>query len=109
MCASTVLGINKPDDRVHNLVCKVTRDIMDMTSYRMRIVKHMCGEEYRSRDELVELSKMPFERCTLELADLVALDLIEGIKVQTNTVGRATTKWRLKRFYANDLQHIIYE
>jgi hypothetical protein len=109
MCASTVLNLKKPDERVHNLVCKVTRDIMDMTSYRMRIVKWMCGEEYRSRDELVELAKMPFERCTLELADLVALDLIEGIKVQTNTVGRATTKWRLKRVYANDLQHIIYE
>lgn len=109
MCASTVLNITKPDERVHNLVCKVTRDIMDMTSYRMRIVKHMCGEEYVSRDELVDLTKIPFDRCSLELADLLALDLIEGVKIQTNTVGRATTKWRLKRFYANDLQHIIYE
>lgn len=104
MCATTVLGLQKQDDRVHKLIAKVARDIMDMSSYRMKIVKLLCMDYY-SRDELYEHTKIPFERCTLELYDLIALDLLDSQKMSTG--GRYVLKFKLKDIYANDLQHMF--
>jgi hypothetical protein len=109
ICATVVLGLDKPNEMVQQLVAKVIRDIIDYKSYRMRIIRHIMREP-RSRDELVMLTDMSIERVNRELQDLVALKLVYGMKFPTNSgVGRHVVKLQLNQPLVELLQHIGFE
>ncbi len=109
ICATVVLGLDKPNEMVQQLVAKVIRDIIDYKSYRMRIIRHIMREP-RSRDELVMLTDMSIERVNRELQDLVALKLVYGMKLPSNSgVGRHVVKLQLNQPLVELLQHIGFE
>lgn len=105
-CATVVLNLERPNDTVHRLLAKVTRDIMDMESARMKIVMAI-KDGFRVRPDIIKLTDLSAERVTREILDLAALGLIEIQKEQLNTSGRYTSAVRLKPEYKVNLDHLL--
>jgi len=109
ICATVVLGIDRPNETVHRLVSKVVRDIIDYKSYRMRICRHIMTQP-RSRDDLVQVTDMSIERVNRELQDLIALKLVYGYRTPSNSgIGRHVLKFQLNQPLVELLQYIGFE
>jgi hypothetical protein len=109
MCAPVVLGIDRPNQLVDEIVTKVVRDIIDYKSPRMKICRHIMKAAH-SRDELVERTDLPIERVNRELQDLMALRLLYGEQSSsTSGLGRKVLKVRLHPDITKSLQHIGFE
>lgn len=107
ICATHVLGLDKPNEQVHKLVQKITADIIDVTCPRIRICR-IISDEFKSRDEIYEAlgKNISEERVTTELTDLVALKLLEGKVAGAGTPGRNRYVFRLKPEISNQLSRI---
>jgi hypothetical protein len=109
ICATVVLGIDRPNETVHRLVAKVVRDIIDYKSYRMRVCRHIMTTA-KSRDDLVQVTDMSIERVNRELQDLIALKLVYGIRTPSNSgIGRHVLKFQLNQPLVELLQYIGFE
>jgi hypothetical protein len=105
MCAPVVLGIDRPNELVHQLVAKVVRDIIDYNSPRMKICRVIMNEPH-SRDEIVTATEQSMERVNRELQDLIALQLVNGYKQSSTGVGRHVLKFQLIDSLREGLEHI---
>lgn len=105
-CATVVLGLERPNLTVHRLVAKVTKDIMDMESARMKIAVFI-KDDFKKRQDIVEALELPVERVTREIYDMLALGIIDVRKETLHQVGRATMTVRLKTDLKNNLDHLL--
>lgn len=109
MCAPVVLGLDRPNHLVDQLVMKVVKDIIDFKSARMMICKHIMTTP-RSRDELVNLTNLPIERVNRELQDLLALRLLFGHQTDSASgLGRKVLQVQLAPEITKSLQHIGFD
>ncbi len=109
ICATIVLGIDKPNETVDRLVAKVVRDIIDFKSPRMRICRHIMKRPY-SRDELVQATDLSIERVNRELQDMMLLRMLYGVASDSSSgLGRKVLKVQLTPELTASLQHIGFE
>ena len=101
-----MLGLERPNLTVHRLVAKVTTDIMDMESARMKIAVFI-KDDFKKRQDIVEALELPVERVTREIYDMLALGIIDVRKETLHQVGRATMTVRLKTDLKNNLDHLL--
>jgi hypothetical protein len=108
LCATQVLGLDKPNEAVHKLVQKVTGDIIDLSCPRIKI-SSLISTQFLSRDEIYEgLGRsVSQERIESELIDLAVLGLLACEKVGTGNPGRHVRKFSLKKDLAIQLQQIV--
>lgn len=109
MCAPVVLGLDRPNALVDQLVAKVVRDIIDFKSPRMRICKLIMKQPH-SRDELVDKLEMSIERVNRELQDLVALRLVFAHKHDSASgMGRKVLRVTLHPNLTEGLEHLGFQ
>ena len=109
MCAPVVLGLDRPNETVDRLVAKVTRDIIDFKSPRMKICRHIMKKPF-SRDELVTVTDLSIERVNRELQDMMALRMLYGHKTDSSSgLGRKVLRVQLSPELTASLQHIGFE
>jgi hypothetical protein len=109
ICATIVLGIDKPNETVDRLVAKVVRDIIDFKSPRMRICRHIMKRPF-SRDELVQATDLSIERVNRELQDMMLLRMLYGVASDSSSgLGRKVLKVQLTPELTASLQHIGFE
>jgi hypothetical protein len=109
ICATIVLGIDRPNETVDRLVAKVVRDIIDFKSARLRICRHIMKRPF-SRDELVTATDLSIERVNRELQDMMALRMLYGHQVDSSSgLGRKVLKVQLSPELTASLQHIGFE
>ncbi len=95
VCAPVVLGEATVPEKVHKLLYKVVRDIIDPSSPRLRICKEL-SKDYLSRDQLVALTDLSISKVTQELDDLRALKLVHERKDIGTGPGRSIRRFTLK-------------
>ena len=107
-CATIIVGRDKPNEMVHELVRKVARDIIDMDSLRYKIC-FAIAENYLSREQIFTTlgGTVSRNKINIELLDLAELKMIDIIKTQSDsTVGAHVYKMKLKEHIANALSYV---
>lgn len=107
MCATTVLGLQKPDERVHRLLAKVAKDIMDMNSTRMKIIKYLIQHKEAQIDTLHKQTNVSIEKVKTELVDLFILKIITGYRDENGKPGRDPFYYTISERYVNDLADLL--
>jgi hypothetical protein len=107
LCATQVLGLDKPNEEVHRLVQKITGDIIDLSSPRLRICK-LISNDFLSAGEIFKglNENISHEKINTEMTDLVALRLLEARIDKTGSAGRHAYKFRLKPDIAQQLERV---
>lgn len=84
-----------PDERTHQVLFKVVRDIIDPSSLRYRICQELC-EGYYTFGQVLEKTGINQTTLVREMDNMRALDMVDWEYAATNSIGRKAKAFTLK-------------